>query len=44
MMPPFLNPTGAVSGGKTLETLQTELKKVRFDFLTKIFLIKNLFI
>jgi len=27
MMPPFLNPS-IVSGGKSLETLQTELKKV----------------
>ncbi|CAF3434386.1 unnamed protein product [Rotaria socialis] len=28
MMPPFLNPTG-LTAGKTLETLQTELKKLR---------------
>ncbi len=27
MMPPFLNPSG-LTGGKSLETLQTELKKV----------------
>jgi hypothetical protein len=42
MMPPFLNPTG-LTGGKSIETLQTELKKVRFYFFIFI-LKKNFFI
>jgi hypothetical protein len=48
MMPPFLNPTG-LTGGKSLETLQTELKKVRFILLFEknfsfLFLTKKFFI
>lgn len=39
MMPPFLNPT-AVTAGKSLETLQTELRKVCDCFYQKRFFSK----